>query len=65
MSARGSSDDPVIGEAEGSAEAMAEELRAAVRAAVEQGREGAKQKEAELWERYRDLTKNRRQRRDR
>lgn len=65
MSARGSSDDPVIGEGDGSPEEMAEELRAAVREAVEQGREGAKQKEAELWERYRELTKNRRQRRER
>ncbi len=66
MSARGSSDDPVIGEGDGnSPEKMAEELRVAVREAVEQGREGAKQKEAELWERYRELTKNRRQRRER
>ena len=66
MSARGSSDDPVIGEGDGSSpEEMAEELRAAVREAVEQGREGAKQKEAELWERYRELTRNRRGQRER
>lgn len=66
MSERGSSEEPVIGEGEGSSpEEMAEELRAAVQEAVEQGREGAKQKEAELWERYRELTKGRRERRSR
>ncbi len=66
MSAGGSLDEPVIGEGDGgSAEQMAEELRAAMQEAVEQGRKGAKEKEAELWERYRELTKNRRERRER
>lgn len=66
MSAGGSSDERVIGDGDGgSAEQMAEELRAAMQEAVEQGRKGAKEKEAELWERYRELTKNRRERRER
>ena len=66
MSARGSSDETVIGEGgEGTPEEMAEELRAALQEAVEQGREGAKQKEAELWARYRELTKGRREGRKR
>lgn len=66
MSSRGSSDDPVIGEGEGgSADEIVEELRTAAEEAVTIAREGAKQKEEELWARYRELTKGRREERKR
>lgn len=66
MSSRGPSDDPVIGEGDGSgADELVEELRAAAEEAVSIAREGAKQKEEELWARYRELTKERRERRKR
>ncbi len=64
MSSRGSSDDPVIGEGDGgSADEIVEELRTAAAEAVTIAREGAKQKEEELWARYRELTKGRREER--
>ncbi len=66
MSTGGSSDDPVIGEGEGgSADEIVEELRTAAEEAVTIAREGAKQKEEELWARYRELTKGRREERKR
>ena len=66
MSAQGSPDDPVIGD--GSAantDEIVEELRQAAEEAIVIAREGAKEKEEELWARYRELTKGRRERRER
>ncbi|MDE2933716.1 MAG: hypothetical protein OXS47_07590 [Chloroflexota bacterium] len=64
MSSGGSpSDDPVIGEGGSSTDEMAEELRQAAEEAIAIAREGAQQKEEELWARYRELTKGRRERR--
>lgn len=65
MSAGGSSDDPVIGEGGSSPDEMVEELRQAAEEAIAIAREGAQQKEEELWARYRELTKGRRERRKR
>ena len=66
MSSGASSDDPVIGEgAGGSADELVEELRTAAEEAVAIAREGAKEKEEELWARYRELRKGRRERRER
>ncbi|MYH67662.1 MAG: hypothetical protein F4152_03630 [Dehalococcoidia bacterium] len=65
MSSGGPSDDPVIGEEGGSADEIVEELRAAAEEAVTIAREGAKEKEEELWARYRELRKGRRERRER
>ncbi len=63
MSDRGPADDPVIGKgAVGGSGAIAEELRSAAREAMDVMREGARQKEEELWARYRALTKGRRER---
>ena len=61
-------DGPVIGEGgepEGSADAMVEQLRSAAQEAVAMAREGARTKEEELWARYRELTKERREQRKR
>ena len=66
MSAQGSSGEPVIGEGGGpSPDEIAEELRAAAQEAMAIAREGAKQKEEELWARYRELTKGRREQKKR
>lgn len=65
MSAGGSPDDPVIGEGGGSPEQMVEELRQAAEEAIATAREGAQEKEQELWARYRELTKGRREGRKR
>ena len=65
MSAGGSPDDPVIGEGGNSPDEMVEELRQAAEEAIAIAREGAQQKEEELWARYRELTKGRRERRER
>ncbi|MCY3647043.1 MAG: hypothetical protein OXH07_08725 [Chloroflexi bacterium] len=65
MSSGGSPDDPVIGEGGGTPEEMVEELRQAAEEAIAIAREGAQQKEEELWARYRELTKGRRERRKR
>ena len=66
MSSRRSSDDPVIGEGDGNgAEELVEELRTAAEEAVTIAREGAREKEEELWARYRELTKGRREGRKR
>lgn len=65
MSAGGSSDDPVIGKGGNSPDEMVEELRQAAEEAIAIAREGAQQKEEELWARYRELTKGRRERRER
>ena len=68
MSSPGPSDEPLIGEGDGpevSAEEMAEQLRAAAQEAITVAREGAQQKEEELWARYRELTKGRRPQRKR
>ena len=66
MSSGASSDDPVIGEGEGgSADELVEELRTAAEEAVTIAREGAKEKEEELWARYRELRQSRRERRER
>ncbi len=66
MSSGGSSDDPVIGEGDGSsADEIVEELRAAAEEVVTIAREGAKEKEEELWARYRELREGRRDRRKR
>ncbi|MCY4392329.1 MAG: hypothetical protein OXE43_09785 [Chloroflexi bacterium] len=62
------SDGPVIGEGDApemSAEELAEQLRAAADLAITIAREGAQEKEAELWARYRELTKGRREQRKR
>ncbi len=62
------SDGPVIGEggkSDASAEEMVEQLRAAAEEAITTAREGAQAKEEELWARYRELTKGRRERRER
>ena len=61
-------DGPVIGEGgepEGSADEMVEQLRSAAQEAVALAREGAQAKEEELWARYRELTKERREQRKR
>ena len=61
-------DGPVIGEGgepEGDADEMVEQLRSAAQEAMAMGREGAQAKEEELWARYRELTKERRERRKR
>ena len=61
-------DGPVIGEGdspEASAEEMVEQLRSAAEEAITIAREGAQEKEAELWARYRELTKGRREQRER
>ena len=65
MSSGGSADDPVIGEGGGSPDEMVEELRQAAEEAIAIAREGAQQKEEELWARYRELTKGRREGRKR
>ena len=66
MSADGSADDPVIGEGGvPNPEEMVEELRQAAEQAIEIAREGAQEKEQELWARYRELTKGRREERKR
>ena len=65
MSAGRPSDDPVIGDGGGSPEEMVEELRQAAEQAIEIAREGAQEKEQELWARYRELTKGRREQRKR
>ncbi len=65
MSADGSADGPVIGEGGNSPDEMVEELRQAAEEAIAIAREGAQQKEEELWARYRELTKGRRERRER
>lgn len=66
MSAQGSPDDPVIGDGSAaSPDEIAEELQAAAREAIAIAREGAKEKEEELWARYRELTKGRREERKR
>ena len=44
---------------------MVEELRQAAEEAIAIAREGAQQKEEELWARYRELTKGRREGRKR
>ena len=62
MSSRGSSDDPVIGDGD-QAEDVVEQLRSAAEEAMEIAREGAREKEEELWARYRELTKGRREQR--
>ena len=45
---------------DGEAAGTMNEAREAAREALERGREGAREKEAELWARYRSLTKERR-----
>lgn len=65
MSSGGSPDDPVIGEGGSSPDEMVEELRQAAEEAITIAREGAQQKEEELWARYRELTKGRREGRKR
>lgn len=45
---------------DGEAAGTMDEAREAAREALERGREGAREKEAELWARYRSLTKERR-----
>jgi hypothetical protein len=66
VSAQGSSGEPVIGEGGGpNPDEIVEELRAAAAEAVVIAREGAKQKEEELWARYRELRKGRRERKER
>ncbi len=65
MSAGESPDDPVIGEGGNGPDEMVEELRQAAEEAIAITREGAQQKEEELWARYRELTKGRRERRKR
>ena len=66
MSDRGSSEDPVIGDGgAASPDEIVEELRAAADEAIAIAREGAREKEEELWARYRELTKGRREQRQR
>ena len=66
MSDRGASEDPVIGDGgAASPDEIAEELQEAAREAIAIAREGAKEKEEELWARYRELTKGRREQRQR
>lgn len=66
MSAGGSSDGPVIGDGGQGEEAdVVEQLRSAAAEAMAVAREGAKAKEEELWARYRELTKGRREGRKR
>lgn len=59
----GGDDDAVAPEGEGGdgeAAGTMGEAREVAREALERGREGAREKEAELWARYRSLTKERR-----
>ena len=59
-------DGPVIGEgndAGATSGAMIEQLRSVAEEAIAIAREGSQQKEAELWARYRELTRGRRERR--
>ena len=59
-------DGPVIGEGgepEGGAREIVEQLQEATREAMTIARDGVHAKEEELWARYRELTKERRERR--
>ena len=64
MSSPGQSDDPMIGEGDQpNPEDVVEQLRSAAEEAMEIAREGAREKEEELWARYRELRASRREQR--